>query len=126
MTAPAPNWTYWAALDHLEDGDTLTLNVDLGFRVHIITPVRLAGINAAEHGTPAGDAATEFVAAAIQSAGRITVVSAKPGKYGDKYGRWLATVWVGDRSLNADLVATGHAVVWDGRGPKPVPAWPIA
>jgi len=39
---------------------------------------------------------------------------------GDKYGRWLATVTLPDGTDYAQLaITTGHAVAWDGTGPRP-------
>ncbi|MFJ4622305.1 hypothetical protein [Streptomyces sp. NPDC088812] len=37
-----------------------------------------------------------------------------------KYGRWLATLMSADGAcLNTDLLTAGHAVPYDGTGPRP-------
>lgn len=121
MTTPVPSWTYEAALLRVIDGDTLEVSVDCGFCVHVVTSVRLFGLNCAEHATPAGDAATAYTTEWLAKISVLVIVSAKPRTYGDKYGRWLATVYGNDRCLNDDLVAAGYAIAWNGKGPKPVP-----
>lgn len=122
MTAPQPNWTYRATLVRVVDGDTIVVTVDLGFRASITTPVRLAGVNCPEHGTTAGDAATRYTTRWLAGAD-LTIVSDKPDRYGDKYGRWLAVVHRADGHVLADdLVTAGHAARWDGEGAKPLPS----
>ncbi|MFE6939542.1 hypothetical protein [Streptomyces chartreusis] len=38
----------------------------------------------------------------------------------EKYGRWLATLLSADGArLNIDLLTAGHAVPYDGTGPRP-------
>jgi micrococcal nuclease len=97
------------------DVDTLDVEVDLGFRTHIRTPLRLLGLNAPERNTEPGRRAIEWVAVWISKTGiatNLVIDSARPGDYsGDKYGRWLATVWDEQgRCLNTELLAAGHAV----------------
>lgn len=114
-----PAYTYRCTILEVVDGDTVNARIDVGFRIWAEVPLRLAGINAAEHGTVAGDAATAWVRTWV--AGHPTVVVAT-FRAPEKYGRWLAIVTAADTGevLNSQIVAAGHAVVWDGRGPKPV------
>ncbi|WP_210594822.1 thermonuclease family protein [Streptomyces scabiei] len=93
------------------DGDTLDVDVDLGFGVWTRQRIRLLGVNAPEHGTPDGDAATAFTADWLrQHAAELTLRTTKK----EKYGRYLGAVLSGARSLNDDLVTAGHAVPYDG------------
>lgn len=113
-----PTYTYRAVLLAVTDGDTLRLRIDVGFRVWVETPVRLLGLNAPEHNTPAGKSATAWVIDWMaQHPDLVVTTLADP----EKYGRWLATVT--DESdgtdLNAALIASGHALAWDGKGPRP-------
>jgi micrococcal nuclease len=115
----APVYRYRARLLRVIDADTLDVEVDLGFRTHIRTPLRLLGVNAPERNTDAGRAAISWVAVWVSKTGvatRLVIDSAHPGDWsGDKYGRWLATVWDEQgRQLNADLLAAGHAVPMQG------------
>ena len=114
-----PVYRYRARLLYIHDGDTLDVEVDLGFRVHVRTPVRLLGLNAPELSTPEGRDSLAWVSQWMTGAGiatNLVIDSAKPGDYsGDKYGRWLATVYdTAGRCLNADLLASGHAVPMKG------------
>lgn len=83
------------------DGDTLTLRVD---REEV--RVRLAGIDAPEHGQPFGQAARKSLAALV--AGR-TVGVRELGH--DSYGRVLGNVYVGGVDVNAEQVRRGYAWV---------------
>lgn len=108
---------YTAKLIRVVDGDTVWLNVDLGFTVHVEICFRLLGINAPElygTGTTAGTDAKAHLATLLGQ-GAITLRSEKPLKT-DKYGRWIADVTVtrpdgSSFNVNKQMVADGHAVV---------------
>ena len=117
---PSP-WTYLVRACRVIDGDTIDATLDLGFRCQFSLPMRLDGINAAEHGTPSGDAATAFLTA-IVAGGRDLVVTTRKEAAGDKYGRILAVLWIDGVNVCDELVSTGHAVPYSGHGPKAVPA----
>ena len=124
-----PQFIYNADVTRVIDGDTLDLDVDLGFKVHVRVRVRLFGIDTPEtYGVKkesdefkAGMAAKAFVLewldglAGESCAARAPVVimshDGKPIGQG-KYGRWLVDVFpdVGG-SLNEELVRMGHAEV---------------
>lgn len=113
-----PAYTYRAELLHIVDADTLALRVDVGFRMWAEIPVRLVGLNAPEHNTLAGQDATAFVRDWFTRHGATMMLATQ--KSPEKYGRWLGTVTSDDgASLNDDLVASKHAFVWDGQGPRP-------
>jgi endonuclease YncB( thermonuclease family) len=83
--------------------------------------VRLAGLNAAERGTPEGDAATEFVKSVVQPGDLIKVTFSKAGGSQEKYGRWIGQIILSDgTNLNEELIKTNHALPWDGTGKRPV------
>lgn len=114
-----PVYRYRARLLRLIDGDTLDVEVDLGFRTHVRTPLRLLGLNAPELSIQAGRDALSWVSQWMAGTGvatNLVIDSAKDGDWsGDKYGRWLATVWDEQgRCLNDDLLASGHAVPMKG------------
>lgn len=106
-------YQYAASLVRVIDGDTVVLNVDLGFSTHVEQHVRLNGINAPEHGTPEGDAATAFTKVWFTQHAGLTLATVKDKQ--EKYGRYLGTITSADgANLNADLVTNGHAVSYDG------------
>jgi micrococcal nuclease len=114
-------FTYLGAVEKVVDGDTLDLQIDLGFGVFTRQRVRLLGLNAPEHNTADGKAATAFVQAWTDQHGPVFTVTTEKDKK-EKYGRYLATIYADGVSLNEDLVAAGLALPWDGNGKRPVPA----
>lgn len=102
------------------DGDTVIVDVDLGFYVSVRMSCRLAGINAAEHNEPGGPQA-RLELTRLLSTGPVTVASVRADKFA---GRFDAVVTAGGVNVNAALVSTGLAVWWDGVGPKPHVPWP--
>jgi len=105
---------YRATVQRVVDGDTVDLVVDVGFRVTVTDRFRLFGIDTPELRAPtyeAGHAARLWLENLI--GGReLLVETHKPST--DKYGRWLATLFLDDVNVNTALVDAGHAVfrVW--------------
>lgn len=99
-------YEYRAQLIRVVDGDTVWLDVDLGFDVRRKDSFRLYGINAPEMSTPEGTAAKEWLVERLKDAA-ITITTEKDKR--EKFGRYLCTLWVGDANLNEQLVAEGHA-----------------
>lgn len=119
MKPPAP-WTYKLLDARVVDGDTIDATVDLGFHLSAKMPIRLDGINAAEHGTKAGDAASRWLLVLVAAA-KTMVVTTRKEAAGDKYGRILGTLWIDGVNVNQLAIETGHALAYDGHGPRPVP-----
>lgn len=118
-------YRYYATVKRVVDADTLDLQIDLGFNVHINARVRLANLNAPEtYGVKKdskeyqeGVKATEFVKDWLKSVTpKGVVVETYKNKTG-KYGRWIATVYSYEetKNLNEDLIDSGHAkkVIYD-------------
>lgn len=109
-------WEYRAAVERVVDGDTLDVDIDLGFGIVMRERVRLAGVDTPEMRTPLGPAARLFVIRWIQERSPeaeqfpLVLRSKKPDPR-DKYGRYLAEVVRGEESLGADLLAAGLARV---------------
>jgi len=138
------SYTYPATVLDVIDGDTLHLDLELGrarhrnhdygfhlyaegFALRLHLTGRLLGLNAAEHGTPGGDAATANLTALLPPGTACQVITSP--SLVDKYGgRWDVRLLVGSPSYDLGdwLVAQGWAAAWDGTGPKPVPPWPRA
>ena len=104
-------YSYRAIVRRIVDGDTIDCDVDMGFRAwRMGERFRLDGIDAPEVRGPerdAGKAATAFVEGMLSPGDEITIETAKDP---DNFGRWIATVYVGGKSLNDALVENGHAV----------------
>jgi micrococcal nuclease len=123
MSAAAdPRYHYRCRLVDVIDGDTVDLEVDLGFHARLLIRARLAGINAPER--KARDArerdlalaATMHVADWCEArADRLIVRTDKDGR--DKFGRLLATLidQADGATVQASLMAAGLAVSYDGQ-----------
>lgn len=120
-------YNYKATVNRVVDGDTLDISIDLGFSMTMKTLLRMYSINAPEiHGsTPeerkAAKEAREYLASIVEGK-EVKVTTAKPK---EKYGRYLATVWLIGKglqkeSVNQMMINAGHAKPWDGSGEKPV------
>lgn len=104
-------YDYKATLERVIDGDTVVLNLDLGFYVTHQVHCRLAHINAPERGTPGADAATTWATQLLTNA---TSITATTYKVADKYGRWLAVIFVDGVNMNERAVELGYAVPYEG------------
>ena len=96
-------------VERVVDGDTLVLAK--GYRVRLIgadTPETVKPNHPVE---PWGPEATEFTRRFV-SGGEILLQFDGPRK--DKYDRWLAHVWVGDRILEEELIRAGLATAETG------------
>lgn len=122
-------FTYDAKIDRVVDGDTLwcwlTESHDFGFETVLTvdkhTDLRLFGLDAKPSDTEEGKQATLYLQQLTdKDAGPLVVQTIKDKK--EKYGRYLAILWVGDseKSVNQLLVEGGLAVPWNGKGPHPV------
>lgn len=109
-------YTYRALVIDVHDGDTITVDVDLGFNIRQTIPLRLTGINAPELGTVAGTASAAWLRNRLAGS-NVIICTTKDRK--EKYGRYLASVWVGEERINQSIVKAGHAVEWDGKGARP-------
>ena len=126
-------FTYAAKLIEVIDGDTVDLLIDLGFGVHVKERCRLYGIDAPEMPTEAGKAAKAHLESLVGAdTGELFVatrkMTRKPKEKTDKYGRYLAVLYVGGNvdmfihgdqmessvrkmhgSINFAMVSAGHA-----------------
>ena len=103
------------------DGDTIDVDIDLGFSVSFTQRVRLAGIDTPESRTKdlkekaLGLESKEFVSKQIKAATTITIKTEKPDS-SEKYGRILGWVYLDNasKSLNELMIDNGYAWTYDG------------
>lgn len=98
---------YEVTLVRIIDGDTIEVDVDLGFRIVHRMPVRLYGFNTPERGQAGYREATEHLRTLIPATGKFMVRSIKPE---DKYGRWVVDIF----GVADSMIASGHAVPYFG------------
>lgn len=106
-----PQYCYRATVVRVIDGDTLELDVDLGFQVRHRLKCRLLNINCPEMSTPEGKAARSFVVSWLEQHGAAVYVETTKDK-SDSFGRYLAYVSTENHDLNQDLLHAGHAVAY--------------
>ena len=87
------------------DGDTVDLELDVGFHMSITERFRLADINTPERGKPGFHEATDRLKALLADSD-IRVLTGKQGSF----RRWIATIMVNGISANDVLLKEGFAV----------------
>jgi micrococcal nuclease len=111
-------YNYAATAMSVIDGDTVRLDIDLGFGITSRQVVRLMGINAPElHGQPdpePGRAAKAFLEGVLYVGAKVRVNTFKDKR--EKYGRLLAAIWIGEdvTSVNQRMLDAGHAKSYSG------------
>lgn len=105
-------YEYRATIIRIVDADTVWLEVDLGFDVKRKDSFRLYGINAPEMSTAEGVNAKMWLTEYLKG-GPLVITTEKDRR--EKYGRYLATLWVGGQNVNQALIEAGHAVPYQGR-----------
>lgn len=134
---------FTAVVTHIHDGDTVSLDIDLGQYVagkadktygfhiyrqanhlHLHNATRLYGINAPELATPEGKEAQLKLVEHLPI-GSIVQLRSWP-MHADKYGRVLGRLILDFRTMDATdvnqwMVDEGYAAIYYGTGPKPTP-----
>ncbi len=98
------------------DGDTIDVEIDLGFSVSYAQRLRLAGIDTPESRTTdkaekiLGLEAKEYLKSKVKEAKDIVVKTEKPDS-SEKYGRILGWVYVdgSNKSINEQMIEDGYA-----------------
>jgi micrococcal nuclease len=103
------------------DGDTIDVDIDLGFNISYTQRVRLAGIDTPESRTKdlaekkLGLESKKYLADLLKVATQIVIRTEKPDST-EKYGRILGWLFLDgtSESVNTALIANGYA--WDYMG----------
>lgn len=104
------NYRYKTLCTNVVDGDTIDCTVDLGFQMSMKGRFRLARINTPEINSPdekirvKGQESRQFVVDNLLNK-NFEVMSIKV----EKYGRYLAEVYIGELNLNDELIRLGLA-----------------
>ena len=122
-------YEYKCSLVKILDGDTIDLDLYLGFSVILKKQrIRLYGINTPESRTrdleekKAGLAAKARLEELLTTAESIMLQTVIDKKARGKYGRILGTVFADKTDVNNLLVTEGHAIAYFG-GPKRTNKW---
>lgn len=101
-------WAVPAVVLQVVDGDTVRLELDLGWRIRYTARCRVASIDAPEISTPEGLAAKSYAESLLKPGDLVTFISHEL----DKYGRPLGTITYGGlamRDFGTDMEGKGHA-----------------
>lgn len=99
-------WTVPAIVINVVDGDTIRLQLDLGWHVTYTARVRIAGINAPEMKTPEGIAAKQYAQSVLRSGDEVIFTSTSLDKYGRPLGH---LIYGGARDFGEEMVLHGYA-----------------
>ena len=123
-------YEYKCKLVKVVDGDTVDVDIDLGFGVWLQNQrIRMYGIDAPESRTSNkvekvyGMAAKDFVIK-WTNAGDLVLKTFKDGK--GKYGRILGELWYNDVNINQRMIEEHHAVKYYGQSKKEIAEQHIA
>ena len=106
-------YEYRAYVRKVYDGDTVTVDIDLGFDVVLkAQKIRLVRINAPEvRGKQRLEGLKSRDALRGKIANKWVKIKTQKDKKG-KYGRWLGEVWLAEECINDWLIAEGLAEVY--------------
>lgn len=110
-------YDYAATPVRVIDGDTVVLDIDLGFNITIRETCRMLGINAPElhaHDPLVREAALASKAALESALVPLLLAHTDKPYHADKYGRMLVTLYVGTVNVNQWMLDNGYAVPYDG------------
>ncbi len=103
-------YEYRAFVRRVYDGDTVTVDIDLGFDILVKNQkIRLLGINAPEirgNSREKGLVSRNFLREKIS--GKWVTLKTKKDKKG-KYGRWLGDLFLKDENINKLMISEGMA-----------------
>ncbi len=106
-------YEYRAFVRKVYDGDTITVDIDLGFDVLLKgQKIRLVRINAPEvrgEERPEGLRSRDALRAKIGN--KWIKIKTQKDKKG-KYGRWLGEIWLEKECVNDWLISEGYASVY--------------
>ena len=99
-----PYYIYLAKVLEVVDGDTLWVDVDLGFKIKVDVKIRLKGINTPPLDTPEGLAAQQFIIKKLKGCKFIAIKT----YWRDKFARSIADIFYNDQSLGLNsLIQNG-------------------
>ncbi len=106
----ARKWIVPGTVLEVVDGDTLRMQLDLGWHITYTTRVRIAHINAPELSTPEGIRARAYAQTLLEPGVECTLISTGLDKYGRPLGIVILPGMEG-KDFGQAMLDAGHAVV---------------
>lgn len=101
------SYKFYGTVVRVVDGDTVKIDIDLGFSVHTVHNIRIANINAAELSTQQGKDARDFLIKLLPTGTKVIVHT---DKYKQSFTRYIGDIYLGDgRSVAKLIVDAGFA-----------------
>jgi len=103
------------------DGDTIDVDIDLGFNISFFQRVRLAGIDTPEsrtkdiHEKKLGLEVKEKLSDLLKGASSIVIKTEKPDST-EKYGRILGWLFIDDSKLSVNEILIKEGYAWNYMG----------
>jgi len=121
-----PNYVYRCTVTRVVDGDTVDVNIDLGFNMVNVDRVRLLGIDTPESRTR--NKKEKFLGLASKArlkellkGQKVFLKTTKDGT--GKFGRILGSLYVGDTNINEQLIKENHARAYFGGSKNELGPW---
>jgi len=102
-------YEYKAIVTYVVDGDTVDVEIDLGFKIKVVQRLRLARIDTPERTQPGYAAARDFVREVTLNK-TVTIKTEKVSKW----GYYLADVVIDGHNVSDMLLAAKLALPYDG------------
>ena len=119
-------WTYRAKVIRVIDGDTVDVDIDLGFGIWQKNErVRIMGIDTPESRTrnldekKRGLLAKSYLKEALKKGTKLSVKTYKDYETG-KFGRILGDIWIDGKSINAQMIKDFMAVPYRGQSKEAI------
>jgi endonuclease YncB( thermonuclease family) len=110
----------------VHDGDTLNVQISLGFWVFARMSCRLVGLNTPELSEPGGTLVRDALKAKLEGK-LVTIQSVSTDKYAGRFDAIMTTTDLKGKyplNINLWLINSGMAAPWNGVGIKPKVPWP--
>lgn len=114
-----PAYLYRAEVTNIVDGDTIDVDIDLGFYIWIRNQrIRLVGIDAPEkrgETRDKGEESSAFLENLIDGKSIIlrTLKGRDDSDRNDSFGRWLGVIYLDGKNINQAMIEAGHAVIYE-------------
>lgn len=107
------DWTYirQGVVTKIVDGDTVDMDISLGFRLRMQQRFRLYGINTPERGEANWREAGDLLATLIPVGSTVEIRSYKPNVHpkADSFGRWVIEIFKDGQNINEVMLQSGLA-----------------
>jgi len=119
-----PAYEYAAEVIRVIDGDTVEVFIekDVGFDVVVRfkKQVRMTGIDAPEKSgaTAAAGLASKALVQSLLPPGTSIIMRTEKPDATEKFGRFLATIWLNGENLSEHLIKVGAAQAYSGKGKR--------